>query len=95
MNKTTHQKLVHDAATESGLDETIVRRSIDAYLNQVATSVHKGVPTPLYRIGTLRLTKASPKKAWSFTDEKVVVLPERMVPKITFTRKFVQEVREK
>lgn len=95
MNKTTHNKLIQGAAAESGLDENLVRRSTDAYLKQVAQSVLDGTATPLYRVGTLYLAKANPKRAWSFSDKKVVTLPERKIPKMTFTRNFVHAVQDK
>lgn len=93
-NRANHRDVVQMVSEELNDNEKNVQKYIDCYVEKIMECLCKGMDVRIKYLGTIKVEKVAPKEAWDFKLEKNVIRPSRMLPKMNFSRNFVNKIKQ-
>lgn len=91
--KINHKQVVKMVCEHTGDNEKEVQKHIDSYIEVIMKLMCKGNNIGIKHLGTMKVEKAAETTAWDFKTQQNVIRPNRVLPKMSFNRKFSSQIK--
>ena len=90
----TKADIVSEIAKKTGIERTVVLQSVEAFMNEVITSLSKGEGVYLRGFGSFVVKKRAQKTARNISKNTTIIIPAHNVPAFKPAKDFVNEVKK-
>lgn len=89
----TKLDIVNEIAGKTGIEKTVVMRTVEAMMETIQGSMAKGNNVYLRGFGTYEVVKRAKKTARNISKNTTLIIPEHFIPKFKPSREFVNKVK--
>jgi nucleoid DNA-binding protein len=94
MNRKNHKELISEVAEKISRDNLEVKEVINTYLEAIEDTLVSGKAAVIKGIGVIKINELASKRAYDFKQKKNVVRPRRNLPKMSFNRSFIKNIKK-
>lgn len=88
----TKADIINKIAISTGIEKSIVLKTIEAYMEEMKTSMIKGKNVYLRGFGSFTVTKRAQKTARNISKNTEMIIPAHFIPKFKPAPEFTKEV---
>ncbi len=94
MNRKNHKELISEVSEKISRDSVEVKEIINAYLESVEDTLISGKAVTIKGLGVINISELAAKRAKDFKQKKNVIRPKRNLPKMSFNRSFIKNIKK-
>lgn len=91
----TKADIVNEIAKNTGIEKTIVLKTVEAFMDTVKDSLTDGNNVYLRGFGSFIVKKRAEKTARDISKNLTIIIPEHFVPAFKPAKTFVSQVKDK
>jgi DNA-binding protein HU-beta len=90
----TKADIVSEISKKTGIEKTVVLQTVEAFMDEVKTSLSSGDNVYLRGFGSFIVKKRAQKTARNISKNTTIIIPEHNIPAFKPAKTFVCEVKK-